>query len=211
MSSSSSSPAPASLTPHHAANADAPLPAHRYAYLLDTDGFTSAYKLQQLLATNSAVLSHASPWRAYYHAALVAFVHYVPVWRSSRDDILRVLGWLDRHERVAQRVAANGQHFACEHLTQPGRLCYWRRAIELYAEAFVTYKPSLARRPRAFPLERLNLMCRIRDAPVVCYYNIKPQGRGPPLPRGYTCSKPVLGVNGSFEDCEYRGTHPPAL
>ena len=36
----------------------------RYAYLLDTDGFTSAYKLQQLLATDSAVLHHRSPWYA---------------------------------------------------------------------------------------------------------------------------------------------------
>lgn len=49
----------------------------RYAYLLDTDGFTSAYKLQQLLATNSLVLHHRSPWRAYFYRALAPYVHYV--------------------------------------------------------------------------------------------------------------------------------------
>jgi hypothetical protein len=42
-----------------------------YAYLLDTDGFTSAYKLQQLLATNSLVVHPRSPWKAFYYRALV--------------------------------------------------------------------------------------------------------------------------------------------
>jgi protein glucosyltransferase len=179
-----------------------------YAYLLDTDGFTSAYKLQQLLATNSLVLHHHSPWRAFYHRALVEYVHYVPIWHSSRDDIMRVLGWLRQHDDVAERVALNGQHFACEHLTQPGRLCYWRKAIELYAR-FLDYKPSLTKRPRAFPVDRLNFMCRIRDGPVVCYYNVL--AKGTPLPPGYRCDRPVPGINGSFEECWYRGGQPAAL
>ena len=42
-----------------------------FAYLLDTDGFTSAYKLQQLLATNSLVMHPRSPWKAFYYRALV--------------------------------------------------------------------------------------------------------------------------------------------
>ena len=130
-----------------------------------------------LLATNSLVLHHRSPWRAYYYAALHAFVHYVPIWRSSRDDLLRLVEWLGRHDELAERIAANGQAFACEHLTSSGRLCYWQKAIEQYA-AFLDYTPSLARRPRAFPLARLNLMCRIRDAPVVCYYNVHPPRGG---------------------------------
>ena len=41
------------------------------------------------------------------------------------------------------------------------------------------------RRPRAFPLGRLNIMCRERDAPNVCYYNVRPAGKNaPPLPDG---------------------------
>lgn len=189
-----------------------PMAEHaQYAYLLDTDGFSSAYKLQMLLATNSLVLHHKSPWRAYYYKALHEFVHYVPVWHSSRDDVLRLIDWLTAHDDVATRLAANAQHFACTHLTQPGRLCYWRKAIEAYA-AFQAYKPSLASRPRAFPLDRLNLMCRVRDAPVVCYYNVHPPGRGrTPLPDGYVCDKPVHGVNGSFEECSYRGDQPVAV
>ena len=162
----------------------------------------------QLLATNSVVLHHKSPWRAYYYRALHAFVHYVPLWRSSRDDVLRLVDWLKEHDQLAQRMALHGHSFACEHLTSHGRLCYWQRAIEAYTP-FLAYRPSLANRPRAFPLDRLNIMCRIRDGPVVCYYNVKP--RGPPIPEGYRCERPVAGVNGSYEECWYRGTSAAAL
>ena len=181
-----------------------------YAYLLDTDGFSSAYKLQMLLSTNSLVLHHKSPWRAYYYQALHPFVHYIPVWHSSQDDILRLIDWLDSHDDLAQRIAQNAQHFACTHLTQPGRLCYWKRAINEYAK-LLDYKPTLRTRPRAFPLDRLNLMCRIRDGPVVCYYNVPPPKRGsPPIPEGYKCEKPIANWNGSFEECGYAGSEPPA-
>lgn len=132
----------------------------------------------------------------------------VPVWRSSPDDILRRIDWLRDNDAAAARVAANGQDFACTHLTRPGRLCYWRRAIQTYARLFQAYTPQLSRRPRAFPLRRLNIMCRVHDGPTVCYYNIKPHG--PPIPPGYVCEKPVPGVNGSFEECHYRGTAAPA-
>ncbi len=110
-----------------------PMAEHgKFAYLLDTDGFTSAYKLQQLLATDSAVLHHRSPWRTYYYAALHEYVHYVPIWRSSSDDVLRTIDWLREHDEVGRRVAANGHHFACEHLTRGGRSCYWETAIREY-------------------------------------------------------------------------------
>ena len=219
-----------------------PIAEHgKYAYVLDTDGFTSAYKLQQLLATDSTVLHHRSPcvhppeprcvravhawhthisvsinvhvgccsWRAYFHRALHEFVHYVPLWGSSADDVLRLIDWLNAHDDVARRVALNGQHLACEHLTQPGRQCYWERAIREYTASFLDYAPNLASRPRAFPLDRLNLMCRIRDAPVVCYYNVRPGSH--PLPEGYECEKPVPNSSGWFEECWYRGTRRPAV
>ena len=51
-------------------------------------------------------------------------------------------------------------------------------------------------------------MCRIRDAPVVCYYNVKP---GPTLPDGYQCEKPVPNYAGAYEECWYRGTREPAV
>ena len=179
-----------------------PIAEHaRYKYLLDTDGFSSAYKLQQLLAVGSVVLHPASTWRAYYYHALLPYVHYVPLWQTAQDDVLPAIRWLKRHDRVARRIGAAGRRLACEHLTQHGRLCYWRRLLRAYAE-LTDSVASLAERPRAFPLARLNIMCRERDAPNVCYYNVHP---GPPLPKGYVCHKPVPGVKGSFEECWYEG------
>lgn len=178
-----------------------PITEHaRYKYLLDTDGFSAAYKLQQLLAVGSVVLHPASTWRAYFYGALLPYVHYVPLWRAAEDDVLPTLRWLKRHDRVARRIGATGRRFACEHLTQSGRLCYWRRLLRAYAE-LTDSVASLAERPRAFPLARLNIMCRERDAPNVCYYNV----HAGPLPKGYACHKPVPGREGMFEECWYEG------
>ena len=183
-----------------------PLAAHaRYKYLLDTDGFSAAYKLQQLLAVGSAVLHPASTWRAYFYGALRPYVHFVPLWHAARDDVLPAVRWLKRHDRQARRIGAAGQRLACSHLTQPARLCYWRRLLRAYA-AMTDDVATLAQRPRAFPLARLNIMCRERDAPNVCYYNIPtlPDAKlGPPLPKGYVCQKPVPGLKGWYEECWY--------
>ena len=40
----------------------------------------------------------------------------------------------------------------------------------------------------------------------VCYYNVKP---GPAL-RGYSCTKPVPGWAGAFEECTYVGLEAAA-
>ena len=183
-----------------------PLAEHAaYKYLLDTDGFSAAYKLQQLLAVGSVVLHPASVWRSYFYDAMLPYVHYVPLWHAGADDVLPAIRWLQRHDRQARRIGAAGQRLACEHLTQHGRLCYWQRLLRAYAELTQDVAP-LSARPRAFPLARLNIMCRERDAPNVCYYNVLPPGRGgPPLPKGYVCHKPVPGVAGAFEECRYEG------
>ena len=65
---------------------------------------------------------------------------------------------------------------------------------------------TISARPRAFPLDRLNIMCRVRDAPNGCYYNVKP---GPAL-KGYSCTKPVPGWAGAFEECRYVGLEAAA-
>jgi hypothetical protein len=191
---------------HHACTMHAPCMHHActmraHACVLLLHAAYQAYKLQQLLAVGSVVLHPASTWRAYFYGALLPYVHYVPLWRAAEDDVLPTLRWLKRHDRVARRIGATGRRLACEHLTQSGRLCYWRRLLRAYGE-LTDSVASLAERPRAFPLARLNIMCRERDAPNVCYYNVQ---AGSPLPKGYACHKPVPGREGMFEECWYEG------
>ena len=173
---------------------------HAHACVLLPHAACQAYKLQQLLAVGSVVLHPASTWRTYFYGAMLPYVHYVPLWRAAEDDVLPTLRWLKRHDRVARRIGATGRRLACEHLTQSGRLCYWRRLLRAYAE-LTDSVATLAERPRAFPLARLNIMCRERDAPNVCYYNVQ----AGPLPKGYACHKPVPGREGMFEECWYEG------
>jgi hypothetical protein len=53
-------------------------------------------------------------------------------------------------------------------------------------------------------------MCRIRDQPIVCYYNVRLPTEG--APPGYECAKPIPNERpGRFEECWYKGAQPPAL
>ena len=118
----------------------------------------------------------------YFAGALRPYVNFVPLWHAARDDVLPAVRWLKVHDRRARRIGAAGRRLACSHLTQPARLCYWRRLLRAYA-TMTDDVATLAQRPRAFPLARLNIMCRERDAPNVCYYNVRPAGKNaPPLP-----------------------------
>ena len=47
---------------------------------------------------------------------------------------------------------------------------------------------------------------RLRPRQNVCYYNVKP---GPAL-KGYSCTKPVPGWAGAFEECTYVGLEAAA-
>ena len=127
-------------------------------YLLDTDGFSAAYKLQQLLAVGSVVLHPASTWRAYFYRALRPYVNFVPLWHAARDDVLPAVRWLKVHDRRARRIGAAGRRLACSHLTQPARLCYWRRLLRAYAAT------GRLARWRAFAYRRLGAALTLRIA-----------------------------------------------
>ena len=148
------------------------------------------------------------------------WAHHVPLWQSSADDAVRLLGWLRRHDALAQQIATNAQAFACDQLTQRGRLCYWRRALAEYSSLLGTRcrarggrapprcapqhhvpRPRWSSTPRAAAASTLceprrparlvpKLTSPARPRQNVCYFNVKP---GPAL-KGHSCTaRPRLG------------------
>lgn len=89
----------------------------------------------------STILKQASPLIAYYYAALVPWVHYVPFYELSSDDIMEAIEWLKENDDVARRIARNAKTFALEHLTRPARLCYYQ---ELFTRLGKLYRSVCA-------------------------------------------------------------------
>ena len=63
---------------------------HPCRYVVYADGYATSTKLERYLLLGSTVLKQDSPYTAYFHDALVDYVHHVPFWRHNATDILQV-------------------------------------------------------------------------------------------------------------------------
>lgn len=153
-------------------------------YVLVTDGQVSAGKLANALALGSVVLRPMSRWEQYFEPALQEYVHFVPVWTDDKDDILAKLEWLEREPELAQRIADEGRRFACHHLTQHARTCFWREAVRRY-NALMLYRVTdelVEARKREFPMVRVTpdlIRCNLPlGVPFagICQYETEPPG-----------------------------------
>ncbi|KAL1507016.1 hypothetical protein AB1Y20_009431 [Prymnesium parvum] len=106
-----------------------------FRYLLQLDGHSSSWRLQFLLATNSAVFKQSSYYWEYYYSALRPYVHYWPFWERSPTDVLQVLENASRPENdeALRLVGARGCRLAHQLLNPHARQCYWRALLRLYA------------------------------------------------------------------------------
>lgn len=156
----------------------------RARYVLVTDGQVGAGKFAHALALGSVVLRPTSVWTQFFEPALVPYVHFVPVWTNSEDDILGAIAALEREPLLAARIAAEGRRFSCHNLALHGRNCWWREAVRRY-NALVTYRVTdalLEERKRQFPmvkvtpeLIRCNLPLGVPFANI-CQYEGEPPG-----------------------------------
>ena len=135
---------PATLTPAPKTS----LPEHaRFKYLLQLDGQTFAYRLQQLLPIGSAVFKHTSPYREFYYHLLVPYEHYIPFEVTPEGtDIDARLQWARQHDAVVRRIAQAGQALADTFLAPACIHCYWRTLLTEYAalQNFTVVLPSTA-------------------------------------------------------------------
>lgn len=165
----------------------------RAKYVLVTDGQVSAGKFANALALGSVVFRPNSRWEQYFEPALVEYVHYVPVWTHSREDLLAKVEWLEREPELAQRIAEEGRRFACHHLTQHGRNCWWREVVRRYNHlmAYSVTDALVEERKRDFPMVRVEADTIRCNLPLgvpfagICGYQADPPGweasQGPPV------------------------------
>ena len=123
----------------------------RFKWLLHLDGHSAAYRLQYLLATNSAVFKQGSPYYEYYYSGLRPHEHYYPFWESHPTDVLDALRNASEHDESTRRTARRAQSFAHRHLSPHARQCYWRALLSMYARRLHS-TPTLSDWPRARPL-----------------------------------------------------------
>lgn len=96
----------------------------RHPYLLDLDGFASAWSaFYWKMLSQSVVIKHDSGWEQWYYDSLVPNTHYIPI--SSLRDTPRVLAWCRAHPEECKRISAAATHFASKIIT-------WNHAVKYY-------------------------------------------------------------------------------
>ncbi|KAF8056254.1 hypothetical protein HT031_006442 [Scenedesmus sp. PABB004] len=104
----------------------------KYKWLLNLDGHVAAYRLAQLLATNSLVFKQQSSQVEFYYRSLRPFHHFVPIFKTSEHDLLPRLAWAAQHEALARRIVANANAFALTFTTRRARVTYWAYVLHAY-------------------------------------------------------------------------------
>ncbi|KAK9845094.1 hypothetical protein WJX74_010503 [Apatococcus lobatus] len=113
----------------------------RAKFALVLDGGTTADRLASVLRGGQLVmLEDDSPLFSHYYAALKPWKHYVPVGRESYDDIFDIARFLVKNDKLARRIAEEGQQFGHKYLTKEASECYTKKFLEVLSSLF-TYKP----------------------------------------------------------------------
>jgi hypothetical protein len=106
--------------------------------------------------SGSVVLLQQSAYNYHFSARLRPWVHYVPIAYSGAD-VIEKIEWLQRHDKLAQRIAENGRNFAKSYLRLEDYFCYVSRAVELAgrlvngSDALEAFDPVLVTHKPHFP------------------------------------------------------------
>ncbi len=84
--------------------------------------------------------------------SLKPYVHYLPWWVRTPDDLMERVEWLGRHAREAEDIAAAGQLFATTYLNSQARACYWLAVLQRLGRT-LSYRPHLGDHPTAVRAE----------------------------------------------------------
>ena len=94
-----------------------------YKYILNIDGYVSAYRLSSELSMGSVVLIVKSDYKLWFSDKLIEYVHYVPV-NSDLSDLIDIIKWCKKNDKKCKEIAHNGMEFFKKYLSKDGILDY---------------------------------------------------------------------------------------
>ena len=100
----------------------------KYKYILNIDGYVSAYRLSSELSMGSVVLIVKSEYKLWFSTNLKEYVHYVPV-KEDLSDIIQIIQWCKDNDEKCKKIAANAMEFFKKYLSKDGILNYLQEKL----------------------------------------------------------------------------------
>ena len=99
-----------------------------------------------LLCVRSLVFHVGEEWLEFFYPAMKAWIHYIPVPSSAREEELYgLIEFARENPEISSKIAERGAMFIEDHLRLSDVTCYWDKLLRSYAE-LITYK--VTRDPR---------------------------------------------------------------
>ena len=99
-----------------------------YKYILNIDGYVSAFRLGSELNMNSVVLIVNSEYKLWFSYLLEEYVHFVPV-KEDLSDLIDRIKWCIDNDSLCKKIANNALKFYEKYLTKDAILNYMQTKL----------------------------------------------------------------------------------
>jgi hypothetical protein len=101
-----------------------------YKYILNIDGFVSAFRLSSELSMNSVILIVKSEYKLWFSDLLIEYKHYVPI-KSDLSNLIEQIKWCISNDKECKKIAQNSVDFYNKYLTKDAILDYMQNKLNI--------------------------------------------------------------------------------
>ena len=99
-----------------------------YKYILNIEGYVSAFRLSSELRMNSVILICESDYKMWYSDLLIEYEHYVPV-KKDLSDLIDQIKWCIKNDKKCKKIAENSVKFSEKYLTKDALFDYMQKIM----------------------------------------------------------------------------------
>ena len=99
-----------------------------YKYILNIEGYVSAFRLSSELRMNSVVLICESEYKLWYSDLLVEYEHFVPV-KKDLSNLIDQIKWCVKNDKKCEKIASNSLKFYEKYLTKEALYDYMQKVF----------------------------------------------------------------------------------
>lgn len=104
-----------------------------YKYIINIDGYVSAFRLTFLFSFNSVVLSVKSDYRPWFYCHLIDYENIIFI-NKDLSNLAEVVTWLKKNDDKAKKIAQNGCELYKKLFSKKGLLDYSQLLLNKIAE-----------------------------------------------------------------------------
>jgi tRNA A-37 threonylcarbamoyl transferase component Bud32 len=94
-----------------------------YKYIINLDGYVSAFRLTRELGSMSVILLNESDYNLWFYKYIKPYVHYVPIKRNL-EDLYEKIRWCRANEKECLRIVKNAYRLYQSKLSKDGMFKY---------------------------------------------------------------------------------------